>query len=250
MGTVNLLEAVRSCESVRSVVCVTSDKCYENREWVWGYRENDPMGGFDPYSASKGCSELVVSSYRNSFFNKDQYGSKHAVALVSARAGNVIGGGDWEADRLIPDCIRALSRNEPITIRSPRAVRPWQLVLEPLAGYLRLAMLLYVNGPQYAEAWNFGPGDAGVLDVESMVKLVVREWGSGTYQIATDADLHEAQLLKLDVSKARSGLKWVPKLNPAEAIAWTVAAYKAHYSNGRISDIVDSQLDAWDLGAL
>jgi CDP-glucose 4,6-dehydratase len=166
MGTVNLLEAVRHTKSVRAVINVTTDKCYENREWIWGYRENDTIGGYDPYSNSKGCSELVTSSFRNSFFNPAEYGNTHQVALASARAGNVIGGGDWAEDRLIPDFIRAIEKNEKVIIRNPYAIRPWQHVLEPLSGYLMLGAKLYSEGIKYAEGWNFGPDDKDVKPVE------------------------------------------------------------------------------------
>jgi CDP-glucose 4,6-dehydratase len=169
MGTVNLLDAVRACPSVKAVVIVTTDKCYENREWHWGYRENDPMGGYDPYSSSKGCAELVTAAYRQSFFNPKDFDNHH-IAVASARAGNVIGGGDWALDRLVPDCLKAILDGRKIIVRNPHAIRPWQHVLEPLRGYLLLAQKLFENGPQFAEAWNFGPDDRDcrpVIDVVS-----------------------------------------------------------------------------------
>ena len=178
MGTVHLLEAVRGLAGVRAVVVVTSDKCYENREWVWGYRENEPMGGFDPYSSSKGCVELVTAAYRNSFFPASRY-AEHGVAIATARAGNVIGGGDWATDRLIPDCIRALEAGMPVRLRCPDAVRPWQHVLDPLAGYLVLAERLHVDGAAFAEAWNFGPADEDARPVRWVVEQLVRGWGGG-----------------------------------------------------------------------
>ncbi|MBU1775020.1 MAG: CDP-glucose 4,6-dehydratase, partial [Gammaproteobacteria bacterium] len=178
MGTVHLLEAVRQTPSVRAVVNVTSDKCYDNKEWVWGYRENEAMGGFDPYSNSKGCAELVASAYRNSFFNPEKY-HEHKVALASVRAGNVIGGGDWAADRLIPDILRAISDNKPVVIRSPHAIRPWQHVLEPLSGYLLLAEKLYEQGIAYAEGWNFGPNDEDAKPVQWIVERLTEQWGDG-----------------------------------------------------------------------
>jgi len=230
MGTVHLLEAVRACPGVRAVVNVTTDKCYENREWVWGYRENEPMGGFDPYSNSKGCSELVTSSYRSSFFNPQRY-SEHGVALASARAGNVIGGGDWAADRLIPDIIRSLLAGEAVRIRNPHAIRPWQHVLEPLSGYLTLAQKLYEEGAGYAEGWNFGPADSDAWPVERIVQRMCRQWGTeARYEIDRGEHPHEAHYLKLDCSKARSCLDWSPRWNLEKAldtiIAWT-ESYRA-----------------------
>ena len=210
MGTVNLLEAVRGADSVKAVVNVTSDKCYENKEWAWGYRENEPMGGFDPYSNSKGCAELVASAYRNSFFNSDTY-QQHGVALASARAGNVIGGGDWAEDRLIPDIMRAISDNNPVQIRNPHAIRPWQHVLEPLSGYLLLAQKLYEDGTDYAEGWNFGPNDEDAKPVQWIVEQLTRSWGEGASWVVDGGDHpHEAHYLKLDCSKAKGQLEWYP----------------------------------------
>lgn len=177
MGTVHVLEAVRKCKSVRAVINVTTDKCYENKEWVWGYRENELLGGYDPYSNSKACSELVTSAYRSSFFNPRDYKS-HGVAIATARAGNVIGGGDWAPGRLVPDCVRALLKGEKIIIRNPGAIRPWQHVLEPLNGYLLLAQRLYEEGPRYAEAWNFGPCDDDVKSVQWIVERLCSKWGN------------------------------------------------------------------------
>ena len=179
MGTVHLLEAIRTTAGVRAVVNITTDKCYENREWVWGYRENDPLGGHDPYSSSKGCSELVTSAYRNSFFDAKGY-SRHGVALASARAGNVIGGGDWAMDRLVPDMIRAFSKGEAVVIRSPHAIRPWQHVLEPLWGYLTLAERLWEQGPAFAESWNFGPYDGDAKPVQWIFQRLVEQCGDGS----------------------------------------------------------------------
>mgnify|MGYP005852932963 CR=1 FL=1 len=231
MGTVNLLEAVRHCKSVKAVVNVTTDKCYENKEWVWGYRENEPMGGYDPYSNSKACSELVTSSYRNSFFNPNDF-ANHGVALASARAGNVIGGGDWALDRLIPDCIRAFLHGETILIRNPKAIRPWQHVLEPLSGYLLLAQRLYENGPKYAEAWNFGPEDSDARPVEWIVKHLCERWGQGAaYAIVQGNHPHEANYLKLDCSKAKSLLDWRPRWNLEKALDM-VLKWSLAYKNG------------------
>jgi CDP-glucose 4,6-dehydratase len=227
MGTVNLFEAVRNCKTVKAVVNVTTDKCYENKEWIWGYRENEPMGGYDPYSNSKACSELMTSAYRSSFFNPRDY-SNHGVALASARAGNVIGGGDWATDRLIPDCIRALLKEEKIVIRNPNAIRPWQHVLEPLSGYMLLAQKLYENGPRFAEGWNFGPDDRDAKPVEWIVKRICDKWGNNTYyEIDKGEHPHEAHYLKLDCSKAKSALGWQPRWDLEKAIdsiiEWTVA---------------------------
>lgn len=211
MGTINLLESVRHCPSVKAVVNVTTDKCYENKEWIWSYRENEPMGGYDPYSNSKACSELVTSSYRNSFFHPNDY-DKHGVAVASARAGNVIGGGDWAADRLIPDCINALLENKKIMIRNPNAIRPWQHVLEPLSGYLILAEKLYKEGVSFAEGWNFGPDDNDAKPVEWIVQKMCEHWGEGAaYEIDSGTHPHEAHYLKLDCSKAKMRLNWLPK---------------------------------------
>lgn len=223
MGTVNLLESVRECKSVRAVVNITTDKCYQNNEWYWGYRENDPLGGYDPYSASKACSELITASYRKAFFN-----DKNSVALASVRAGNVIGGGDWAEDRLIPDCIKSLLKSEPIMIRNPNAIRPWQHVLEPLCGYLMLAEQLYKDGTDFTEAWNFGPDDTDVKTVEWIVNTMCQKWGNAaSFTIVEGDHPHEAQYLKLDCSKARQKLNWHPRWNLGMAldkvVEWTLA---------------------------
>jgi len=231
MGTVHVLEAVRGCSTVRAVVNVTTDKCYENREWFWGYRENEPMGGFDPYSNSKACSELVTAAYRSSFFNPLHY-ENHKVALATARAGNVIGGGDWAVDRLIPDCIKSLLADKIICIRYPHAIRPWQHVLEPLSGYLSLSQKLYESGADYAEAWNFGPHDEDAKPVEWIVQRLCERWGSDDgYEVEAGEHPHEAHYLKLDCSKARIKLGWEPRWNLNQAIDaiidWTLS-----YKNG------------------
>ncbi len=220
MGTVNLLESVRSCPNVRAVINVTTDKCYENREWVWGYRENEPMGGYDPYSNSKGCSELITSSYRSSFFNPEKYGKEHQVALASARAGNVIGGGDWAKDRLIPDIVNSLLKEEIIKIRSPYAIRPWQHVLEPLSGYLLLAEKLFSQkGIDFAQGWNFGPNDEDSKEVGWIVKEMCSLWGnSAEYEIDKNPQPHEATYLKLDISKSRKLLGWSPARTISETL--------------------------------
>lgn len=223
MGTVHVLEAVRTCKSVKSVVNVTTDKCYENKEWPWGYRENEPMGGYDPYSNSKSCSELITASYRSSFFNPHEY-KKHGVALASARAGNVIGGVDWAVDRLIPDCLQALVHNEKIRIRNPYAIRPWQHVLEPLSGYLLLAQRLYEDGVNFAEGWNFGPNDSDARTVEWIVQKICVEWGNdAAYEVDQGEHPHEAHYLKLDCSKAKAKLNWQPSWNLEEALEKIIA---------------------------
>lgn len=231
MGTVHVLEAVRQTPSVRVVVIITSDKCYENRDWVYAYRENDPMGGYDPYSASKGAVELTTASYRNSFFHPDRF-KEHGVSLASVRAGNVIGGGDWSDDRLIPDCVRALSTGESIPIRNAQAIRPWQHVLEPLSGYLWVAVRMLEDPSRYAGAWNFGPNADGNATVRGIVGKVVEEWGSGEWNDLSEHQAngpHEATFLKLDCTKAVNLLGWKPVLSLCECIRTTVAWYRHYY---------------------
>lgn len=234
MGTVNIFEACRSVNSVRAVVNVTSDKCYENKEWLYGYREIDPMGGYDSYSASKGCAELVTSSYRRSFFNPADYGKKHSVLLASARAGNVIGGGDWSEDRIIPDIVKAASRNERVSIRSPKAVRPWQHVLEPLAGYLMLGQKLLEGKVEFADAWNFGPDEESHVEVEKVVKGAKERWDRVEYEVRANENLHEAGLLKLDCSRARAVLGWGPVRGFEDAMDATIRWYREYYENGSV----------------
>ncbi|ACO04056.1 MAG TPA: CDP-glucose 4,6-dehydratase [Persephonella sp.] len=246
IGTLNVFEAVKETDSVRVVINVTSDKCYENKEWVYGYRENDPMGGYDPYSSSKGCAELLTSAYRKSFFNPKDYGKTHHVALASVRAGNVIGGGDWAEDRLIPDCIRSLSKGETIHIRNPKATRPWQHVLEPLSGYLWLGALMWEEPVKYSEGWNFGPNDEDILTVEEIVKDVIKIWGDGDYTVNPDNKFHEARLLKLDISKAHSYLKWKPVYNARKALLETINWYKIYLSKSEnIYDYTVKQLSEY-----
>ena len=213
MGTVKVLEAARACPNIKSIVSVTTDKCYENREWEWGYRENEPMGGHDPYSNSKGCAELVTSAYRSSFL------AEKGVGLASARAGNVIGGGDWADDRLIPDILHAFEQDRPVIIRNPKSTRPWQHVLEPLSGYLVLAQELYKAPQEYAEGWNFGPKDEDVKPVAWILDKMVENWhGSAHWELDNTAHPHEAGYLKLDISKASSRLNWQPNWNLAETL--------------------------------
>ena len=228
MGTVNLLEAIRQNKSVKAVVNVTTDKCYENREWAWGYRENEAMGGFDPYSSSKGCAELVTAAYRNSYFHPEKY-QIHGVAIATGRAGNVIGGGDWAEDRLIPDAMRAIVSGQPVNIRNPHSIRPWQHVLEPLSGYLLLAQRLYEEGPAFAEAWNFGPNDDDAKPVDWILDKLTKTWGEGAgWQLDNGEHPHEAHYLKLDCSKAKSRLQWQPKWSLATAIEEICVWHKAH----------------------
>lgn len=243
LGTVHLLDAIRRESSVRVVVNVTSDKCYENREWVWGYREQDPMGGFDPYSSSKGCAELVTSAFRNSYFSPNEF-ERHRCAIASARAGNVIGGGDWAEGRLIPDILRAVVANEPVKIRYPKAIRPWQHVLEPLSGYLLLAERLYSYGPSFAEAWNFGPSDADVQPVEWIVEHITRQWGAGATWVVDGGDHpHEAAHLKLDSSKARQVLGWNARWSLATSLERIVEWHRAYASGSDIRACTLAQIE-------
>ena len=243
MGTVHVLEAARATASVRCIVNVTTDKCYDNREWLWGYREDEAMGGHDPYSSSKGCAELVTAAYRRSFL------ADAGVALASARAGNVIGGGDWAVDRLVPDILRAFERGEPVRIRSPGSIRPWQHVLEPLAGYLTLAERLHVDGDGFAEAWNFGPDDDDARPVQWIVERMVERWGEGAgWRVDAGDHPYEARYLKLDISKARQRLGWRPRWDLGTALtrivdwhrAWLGGQDMHAFSLGQIRDYTKS----------
>lgn len=228
MGTINILEAIRVTPSVRVGVMITTDKCYENREQIWGYRENEPMGGYDPYSSSKGAAEIAIASWRRSFFNPEKY-SVHGKSIASVRAGNVIGGGDWALDRIIPDCIRALEAGHDIEIRSPKAIRPWQHVLEPLSGYMLLARKMWENPTEYCEGWNFGPEADSISTVWDVASRIVREYGHGALRDISDPSaLHEASLLMLDISKARHRLGWNPRLNISQTVALTVDWYRRY----------------------
>ena len=250
MGTVHLLEAVRYCGSVRAVVNVTTDKCYENREWAWGYRENEAMGGYDPYSSSKACSELVTAAYRSSFFTPScSYAltSSPAVAVATARAGNVIGGGDWGKDRLVPDCIRAFLKGEPVHLRNPDAIRPWQHVLEPLSGYMLLAQRLVQDGAKFADAWNFGPEDQDARDVGWVVASLCKKWGSGAeYTIDDGIHPHEATYLKLDCSKARAYLNWRTRWNLDITIDAIVRWTKAYQDGTNLRQVCMKQIDEYE----
>ncbi|KMT22629.1 CDP-glucose 4,6-dehydratase [Clostridium cylindrosporum] len=225
MGTVNVLEVAKNTDSVKSVIIITTDKCYENKEWAYGYRETDSMGGYDPYSCSKSCVELIVSSYRNSFFNE------RGIALSSVRAGNVIGGGDWAEDRLIPDFVRSIIENKSIFIRNPLAIRPWQHVLEPLSGYLWLGALMLEDKYKYNSGWNFGPKDSDILNVEKILELAIESWGKGSIEVDKSEQPHEANFLKLDISKVASYLKWYPVYDINKSIHKTIQWYKTYYEN-------------------
>lgn len=228
MGTINVLEAIRSTESVKVGVMITTDKCYENKEQIWGYRENEPMGGYDPYSGSKGAAEIAISSWRRSFFNPKDYG-RHGKSIASVRAGNVIGGGDWALDRIIPDCIRALEAGKPIEIRSPKAIRPWQHVLEPLSGYMLLASKMWDEPTKYCEGWNFGPRSESITSVWEVATRVIENYGSGELKDLSDPKaLHEANLLMLDINKARFQLGWEPRMNIDQCVKLTVEWYRKY----------------------
>ncbi|WVN42733.1 CDP-glucose 4,6-dehydratase [beta proteobacterium MWH-UniP1] len=245
MGTVNLFEAVRATPSVKAVVNVTTDKCYENREWVWGYRENDPMGGYDPYSSSKGCAELVSAAYRSSFFNPKDYAT-HRVAVATARAGNVIGGGDWAKHRLVPDILAAFQKETPAQIRNPHAIRPWQHVLEPLRGYRMLAEKLLKEGPKYAEAWNFGPNDQDAKPVGWLATELTKRWGeNAAWNANSGHHPHEAHYLKLDISKARAELDWRPKLRIAEALDLVIDWTKAYAAGTDMNKFTLAQIASY-----
>ena len=234
MGTVNFFEAARKTENVKAAINITSDKCYHNNEWIWGYRENEPMGGDDPYSASKGCSELITNAYLKSFFNKDSICN-----IASARAGNVIGGGDWAENRIVPDFFRALEKNNELNIRNPHSTRPWQHVLEPLSGYLWLGSKLSEDGERFSGSWNFGPLEAANRSVIDLINSMSDILGKGRYLIADNKEIHEAGLLKLDISKAVKYLEWYPALNFTETIQFTLSGYIAETDN---SDVYGSRI--------
>lgn len=240
MGTINIMEAIRLTDSVKVGVMITTDKCYENKECMRGYKEDDPLGGFDPYSSSKGACEIAIQSWRRSFFNPDEYGTKHHVSLASARAGNVIGGGDWAKDRIVPDCIRALESGEPILIRNPKSVRPWEHVLEPLSAYLLLGKKMWKNPTAYCEGWNFGPEHESVLSVWELATAILKSYGFGELKDVSDSKaLHEANLLMLDITKAKTRLGWKPKLDANQCAALTADWYKRYMKENVYSLCVD-----------
>jgi CDP-glucose 4,6-dehydratase len=242
---VHVLEAARHAGSVRAIVNVTTDKCYENKEWVWGYRENEPMGGFDPYSNSKGCAELVSAAYRSSFFNAINY-AQHGVATATVRAGNVIGGGDWAQDRLIPDILAGFEQGRKVDIRNPHAIRPWQHVMEPLRGYLTLAEQLFEHGPSFGEGWNFGPNDEDAKPVGWIVEQMAALWGADAqWQVDAGEHPHEAHYLKLDISKARSRLDWHPALRLKDALALIIDWSKQRQNGANMRQLTLAQLQAY-----
>lgn len=244
MGTLKVLEACRKTDSVKAIVNITSDKAYENKEWIWGYRENDPMGGYDPYSSSKGCAELLASSYRNSYFNLNDYGTKHNTLLASCRAGNVIGGGDWAQDRLITDIMVAVSKGEKVKIRNPYATRPWQHVLEPLSGYLHVGQKLLEGKKEFAEGWNFGPSDEGSISVEEVVTYIQKYWDKIDYELNLSKDHpHEANLLKLDCSKAHIRLKWKDVWDSQTTFEKMISWYKSYYEETKV--LTRNDLDSY-----
>lgn len=247
IGTAHVLEAVRATSSVRAVVIVTTDKCYENNEWVWAYRENDPLGGYDPYSASKACAEILTASWRRSFLSSSAAGGRQ-VAVATARAGNVIGGGDWADDRLIPDCVRAFEKQSSVAIRNPNSTRPWQHVLEPLSGYLLLAERLYKDGEAFAEAWNFGPETGDIRPVSWVLDRLVSHWGEGaSWQAVAGNHPHEAGLLAVDAAKARARLRWQPRLPLDEALAWTADWYRRAGAGEDALTLVRDQINAYEI---
>ena len=259
MGSINIMEACRVTDSVKVVVMITTDKCYENKEQIWGYRENEPMGGYDPYSSSKGAAEIAINSWRRSFFNPADYGKKHHVAIASVRAGNVVGGGDWAKDRIVPDCIRALEANKPIEIRSPKAIRPWQHVLEPLSGYLLLASKMLKEPTKYCEGWNFGPRTESIASVWDVASLLLEYYGRSVTQgdacseglkkgelrdVSDSNALHEANLLMLDISKAKFQLEWEPRTNIEQCCELTADWYK-RYRNEDVYNLCVEQISSF-----
>lgn len=237
MGTINIMEAIRVTKSVKVGVMITTDKCYDNCERLEGYVETDPFGGYDPYSSSKGACEIAIQSWRRSFFNPDDYGKTHTVSLASVRAGNVIGGGDWAKDRIIPDCIRALESSKVVNVRSPKAVRPWEHVLEPLSGYMLLAQKMWNNPTEYCEGWNFGPEEDSVLTVWDVASAVIANFGFGELKDVSDKDApHEANLLMLNINKAKTRLGWSPRLNAKKTVILTSDWYK-RYNTDNVYDL-------------
>lgn len=244
MGTINVMECIRKTPETRIGIMITTDKCYENKEQIWGYRENEAFGGYDPYSSSKGAAEIAISSWRNSFFNPKDY-EKHKKSIASVRAGNVIGGGDWSLDRIIPDCIRALEKGEAIRIRNPKAIRPWEHVLEPLSGYLLLGQKIYEEPSKYCEGWNFGPSLDSIVPVWEIGEKIIKYYGSGELEDKSKKDeLHEAKLLALDITKARFNLGWKPRWDIDKAIEKTVEWYKK-YSNEDIYELCIKQIEVF-----
>ncbi len=246
IGTARVLDAVRRTPSVKAVVSVTTDKCYENKEWVWGYRETDPLGGYDPYSSSKACAEIVSAAFRQSYFPPGQI-ARHGVGVATARAGNVIGGGDWSLDRLLPDLVRGFLSGEPVKIRRPHSIRPWQHVLEPLHGYILLAEKLLAGDPTYARAYNFGPSDDDARPVAWIADHMARTWGDGaSWILDEDPSPHEAGYLKLDASRAKADLAWRPRLPLGEALDWLVQWYRAHDAGADMQTFTLRQIETYE----
>jgi CDP-glucose 4,6-dehydratase len=250
MGTANILEAIRITKSVKTAIFITTDKVYTNKEWTWPYRENERLGGYDPYSASKGASELIISSYRDAFFNPSEY-SEHETSVASVRAGNVIGGGDWSENRIIPDCVRALEQENSIEVRSPKSVRPWQHVLEPLGGYLLLGAEMMTDPIKFSEAWNFGPKIENSISVSRLVEMLINEYGTGSWNDLSNSNSpHEAKLLTLDINKAKYQLDWEPALSIEETIKFTVDWYKKYKTENMLElclHQIDEYLQIWKL---
>lgn len=244
LGTANILEAIRLTKSVKTAIFITTDKVYENNEWFWPYREDEKLGGYDPYSASKGASELIISSYRNSFFNPKEY-SSHGKSIASVRAGNVIGGGDWSENRIIPDCVRAIEKGIPIEVRNPKSVRPWQHVLEPLGGYLLLGAKMMDQPIKFAEAWNFGPHAENVTNVGNLVQMIIKTYTKGSWKdLSNNKTFHEAKLLALDINKAMQELDWKPVLNTTETIDLTIDWYKK-YNSENVLNLCKLQIEEY-----
>ena len=247
IGTARVLDAVRRTPSVRAVVSITTDKCYENKEWVWGYRETDPLGGYDPYSSSKACAEIVAAAFRSSYFPVDKF-AEHRVGIATARAGNVIGGGDWSLDRLLPDLVRGFLSGQPVPIRRPDSIRPWQHVLEPIHGYMTLAeKLLSADAARYSTAYNFGPADEDAKPVRWIAQRMAQAWGEGaSWVLDEDPSVHEAGYLKLDASRARTDLDWVPRLHLGDALDWLVAWYRAQADHADMQRFTLQQISAYE----
>ncbi len=248
MGTANVLEAIRLTDTVKTAIMVTTDKVYENKEWIWPYREEETIGGYDPYSASKGACELIISSYRNSFFNTNKH-AEHGKAIASVRAGNVIGGGDWCDNRIVPDCIKSMEKNKEIEVRSPNAVRPWQHVLEPIGGYLYLGAKMIKDPISYSQAWNFGPENENIITVSELVTKLIKSYGKGHWKDTSNSrNLHEATLLSLDINKAKTNLNWNPVLGIDATIEYTIEWYK-NYTHSNVLELTKDQIknyvDLW-----
>jgi len=243
LGTVNVLQAIKEVETVKAAVIITTDKVYKDKKWIWPYREDDELGGYDPYSTSKACMELITKSYIQSFFNPEDYNTKHQTLVATVRAGNVIGGGDWSKDRLVPDIIKSVfEKNEEIILRSPNAIRPWQHVLEPLTGYLMLAKKLHLGDKEFVGAWNFGPNEENSINVEEVVKRGISILNEGLYSIEEQSEKHETKILRLDSTKAKTLLGWKQTLDIDKTLEWTFEWYKEYYKRGNILNFTEQQI--------